>query len=494
MFFRRRGAGLAVLLSLCFMLGCAAPVKPAAPLVGAASASSGQARTATPSVTPTSSPTFTPTVKPVARAFAMGAPALKPSPVPTAELPAAAADYWPTAAWRTSTAEDQGMSSRQLASLLDTIQSESLAVHSVTVVRHGYIVLDAYWYPYRPGLKHELESCTKSVMSALTGIAIDRGYIHGVDSRVADLLAMQLPADTDPRKSDIALKHLLTMSSGLEWSGGGDKDSTSEMEASQDWPGYVLSQQPDSDPGPTWSYNNGAVHVLSAILQKASGKTSLQLARESLFGPLGITDVGWVSDPQGTTIGFGGLRLTPRDMAKLGLLYLRGGVWDGRQIVSRSWVQSSTSLQMPSDWFTGYGYLWFMIGPGVYGAYGSGDQFIFVAPSRDLVVVFTGGMGSDTQGGLPPVRLLSDVILPAIHSDGRLPADAAGSALLADRIRAVAAQPAATAPAPQPDVAASISGKIFALDGNDMGLKSITYSFTGGSEARVTLDVGKPMS
>ncbi|MGE5141565.1 MAG: hypothetical protein ACM3JD_19020, partial [Rudaea sp.] len=133
-------------------------------------------------------------------------------------------------------------------------------------------------------------------------------------------------------------------------------------------------------------------------------------------------------------------------------------------------------------------------GPGVYGAYGSGDQFIFVAPSRDLVVVFTGGLGSDTQGGLPPVRLLSDVILPAIHSDGRLPADAAGSALLADRIRDVAAQPAATAPAPQPDVAASISGKTFALDGNDIGLKSITYSFTGGSEARVTLDVGKPIS
>jgi len=346
--------------------------------------------------------------------------------------------HWPTEGWPTSTPEEQGMDSEVLADMLGVIQEEDYDVDSVVVVRNGYMVVDATVYPFEPGARHIIYSCTKSVISALVGIAIDKGYVEGVDQPVLDFFPEWTAASLDADKEAMTLEHVLTMSTGLkcrdsylyDWRG------LDQMRQSQDWVQFVLDLPMAEEPGTRFEYCNGASFLLSAIIQETTGMSALAFANEHLFGPLGITDVQWLSNPRGITVGWSDLYMTPHDMAKIGYLYLNEGLWDGEQVVPAEWVEASTREHISSTLEDGYGYQWWTDDSGFYMALGYAGQFIFVVPDKDMVVVFVSDLSDNDFYN--PQRLLDDFIIPAAKSASPLSDNPDGVALLESRTEALA--------------------------------------------------------
>lgn len=362
------------------------------------------------------------------------APQLGPGPTATAEL----GPYWPTEGWRTSAPEQQGMDSAMLARMLGAIRDHDYAIDSVLVIRHGYLVADAYVHPFRAGTRHIIHSCTKSIVSALIGIAIDRGYIEGVDTPVLELFPERTVANLDAHKEAMTLAHLLTMTSGFDcqdsylygWRG------LQELRQSEDWVQFALDLPMRDEPGTRFEYCNSASFLLSAILQQTTGKSALALAQEHLFGPLGISDIHWPANPQGINIGWGDLHMVPHDMAKIGYLYLKEGQWEGQQVVPSAWVEASTRRHIAATMSDGYGYQWWVDAAGFYMALGYAGQFIYVVPEKDLVAVFTSSL-SDSDFYVPET-LLKRYIMPAARSPSPLPANPDGVALLQSRVQALA--------------------------------------------------------
>ena len=332
-----------------------------------------------------------------------------PSNVPA--LPSASSTYWPTETWRTSTPEEQGMDSQKLAQMLAAIQQQHLSLHSLLIIRNGYLVSETYFEPYRQDTKHELYSCTKSFISTLIGIAVEKGYIDRTDQRILDLFSEHRFANLDAEKGDMTLEDLLTMRSGLDWQEG--DPVYREMYQNSDWVKFVLDKPMAQPPGRIFNYCSGCSHLLSAILQQTTGMNTSDFAEQELFKPLGISNVHWDTDAAGIPIGGWGLQLTPRDMAKLGYLYLRDGTWEEQQVVSARWVESATQRHTETDGDLGYGYQWWTY-PSLeaYAALGRYGQTIFVIPGSDLIVVTTAGMEEDHDGIF---RLIEHYIVPAVQ-------------------------------------------------------------------------------
>jgi CubicO group peptidase (beta-lactamase class C family) len=406
---------------------------------------------------------------------------LMPSPTST-PLPTSTpipTPYWPTEGWKTSSPEQQGVDSEQLAKMFDAIQQKNANIHSLLVIRHGCIVAEAYFHPYQAEIPHELQSVTKSVVSALVGIAIQEGYIDGVGHKVVDFFSDRTIANNDARKQKMTLKDLLTMTSGLGWIEESplNMPSLSQMVSQKDWAQYVLDRPMVADPGTTFNYGSGGPQLLSAILQKTAGMSTLAFAQKSLFKRLGISNVSWQADPSGITAGGWGLQLTPRDMAKLGYLYLHDGVWDGQPVVPAAWVKASTTKYIDASNGQDYGYLWWVQRTGSFGARGHGGQYILVFPGQDMIVVFTGGI-SDPNIDLP-LQWAQSFIVPAAQSPAPLPANPAGVARLQASIQAVE-QPQPKPVPPLPAIAKIISGKTYVFGSNPIGAQSSSFTFEGG--------------
>jgi len=368
--------------------------------------------------TPAPSPELAPKLTPV--------PAVTPSPTPPPESP----EYWPTDHWQTSSPEEQGMDSELLADMLVTIQQLEYDIDSVLVVRNGYLVVDTYLHPFRPSSTHIIHSCTKSIISTLVGIAIEEGYIESVDQPVLDFFPDRTVANLDPNKEAITLEHLLTMTSGwncrdsylYRWRG------LRQMAESEDWVQFMLDLPMAEQPGTRFEYCNGVSFLLSAIIQETTDTSALDFAEERLFDPLGISNVSWPSNPQGITIGWGELHMLPHDMAKIGYLYLKGGLWDGEQVVSSAWVAASTRKHVPATLEDGYGYQWWIDSSDIYMALGYAGQFIFVVPELNMVVVFTSDLPESDF--YVPQTLLNEYVIPAAQSSTPLPGNPDGVALL----------------------------------------------------------------
>ena len=349
-----------------------------------------------------------------------------PPTIPASSPDRALVDYWPTKGWRSTTPEEQGMDSARLAGMLEAIDRQDLNVHGVLVVRNGYIVTEAYLHPYQADTRHVLYSCTKSFVSALVGIAIDEGHIAGVEKPVLSFFPKRAFANVDGRKQALTLEHLLTMTAGLEWTEG--DPAYAGMVASRDWLSFMVDRPMAEPPGTRFNYCSGCSYVLSAIVHEATGVGTLQFARNQLFEPLGIANVEWEADRNGVANGGWGLHLTPREMAKLGYLYLNGGYWDGEQIVPAAWVEASVEQHVKTDEDFGYGYQWWSYPRlGAYLARGRAGQVIFVAPEQKMVVVFTADVASDR----PLLNLIEDHIAPAVRSAGALPPNPSGTERLA---------------------------------------------------------------
>lgn len=310
-------------------------------------------------------------------------------------------DYWPTNGWQTSSLEKQGMNTSYIDDLKEYIDESDLNIYSILIVRNGYLIEEEYFGKDASNVRTPVYSVTKSITSTLIGIAIDKGYLEGVDQKVLDFFPNRTFENMDQDKQNITIAHLLKMTSGLEWNEwypsyfSNVNDFRKMRDTSSDWIQYVFDKPIVAIPGTLSNYNGGGCHLLSAIIQYVYGDTMEAFANEFLFGPMNITNYSWGKDPQGITQGETSLSLTSRDMAKIGYLYLQNGTWEDTQIIPKKWIYTATDRLVLSTQSApySYGYLWWITNPSNtvrhFMARGWNGQQIYVVPEKDLIVVFT---------------------------------------------------------------------------------------------------------
>jgi CubicO group peptidase (beta-lactamase class C family) len=394
--------------------------------------------------------------------------------------PLAAPEYWPTGGWQTSTPEQQGLDSSRLADGIRYFQDKHLAIDSLMIIRNGYVVLNAHFAPYDGSFAHDLASITKSVTTALIGIAVDQGLVQ-LDQPMVSFFSGRNIANLDERKKSITIGDLVSMRNGME-SGCLDNDAATLdlMRSSPDWVQAALDRKMVHDPGTTFCYDSPGMHLLSAILQKVTGMTALEYARQNLFEPLGIHEVIWATDPQGYIKGWGELHLRPEDAAKLGYLWLHSGRWDGQQIVPASWVSDSVtahSRMIGSEY--GYGYGWW-VSPIDFYALGRGGQIIRIIPSLSMVIVITGS-GLNFDQAKP---FLIELLLSARE---KLEPNPAGHQELTEALSAVAQGTGQHTSVPRPDIAMEITNRTYTCRINPVGVTSLHLEFTDPNVASLSM-------
>lgn len=400
--------------------------------------------------------------------------------------PGHAPSYWPTQGWQSCSPEQQGIDSSKLAEGLQTIRAKDIDIHSLLIIRNGQVLADANFYPYDGQTVHDLASVTKSLMTTLIGIAADQGKLQ-LDQPMVSFFPERTIANRDARKESITVRHLASMTSGLKSLGlERDEGTLTEMQTNDDWVQFALDRPVVSEPGTQFVYDSPGMHLLSAILQKATGMTALEFAQQNLFDPLNIRDVIWPTDPQGFSRGWGDVHLYPRDAAKIGYLWLNRGRWEGRQIISSDWVANSVKVQNKTGMDDDYGYGWWIMSGGTYAefaAVGRGGQRIHVIPDLNLILVTTGG-GFNIDDVMP-------FLTPAlINPGGPLPANPMGLANLNSALAAIVQAPAPNSVAPLPAIAKAISGQTYVLDFNPAQLKSVRLDFNDSVEAALQLTFG----
>jgi CubicO group peptidase (beta-lactamase class C family) len=342
--------------------------------------------------------------------------------------------------WATGTPEALGFDRSRLCALADRLR-EADDVHSVVVARHGRLVFEQYFagydepwgygdkrYKFDAKMKHDMRSVSKSIVSLLTGIAIDRGLINGVDAPALQFFPEMASVATEKWPS-VRLRDLLTMSSGMSWDENrawtDPKNDEPYLGSEADPIHYIFSKPIVATPGTQWNYNGGGVDLLGAIIARQSGKSLDVFAREALFAPLGITDFEWQTYRNGKVSAAAGLRLRPRDATKIGQLMLNKGAWQGAQIVSADWAEESVAPRFQAIGYLGglffYGRSWWL-GRTLSGgqevpwiaAMGLGGQRVFIVPSLDLVVTSTSGLYTDGRQGMAALDMLG-VIVAAVR-------------------------------------------------------------------------------
>jgi CubicO group peptidase (beta-lactamase class C family) len=334
---------------------------------------------------------------------------------------------WPTRAWPTGSPGEHGFPADLSEHINARVAAETPLVTSMLVVRDGNLVVDNYYGGFTFDQPFHIWSITKSVTSIATGIAFREGLLTDLNQTLGELLPDRIPADADPRVWDITLYHLLTSTSGWAWDGRinfSRHGETDDLDA-------MLARPLAFSPGEGFEYDSTNSNLLSYIIQVQSGVPMAQYLQPRLFDPLGIPVPEWTAMYQGETRGAGGLHLTPRDLAKLGYLYLQEGTWDGQQIVTPEWVEESTQGHASGTSSTSgvniggggmYGYQWWIKEPlRIHSFYGKGygGQTLYVVPELDLVVV-TAVAGTDVNrpGDQQPVIPIIEGLIVAASASG----------------------------------------------------------------------------
>ena len=301
------------------------------------------------------------------------------------------------------------------------------ALETLLVAQNGETVIEEGFRGRRTTAATNIKSASKSVVSALVGIAIDKGLIEGPDQPIADFLRADFPADPDPRLASVTVGNLLSMQAGLERTSGGNYGA---WISSRHWVRDALRRPFATDPGGPMLYSTGSTHLLSAILTKASGRSTLALAREWLE-PAGVRVTDWERDPQGIYLGGNQMAMTPRSLLAFGELYRRDGLApDGSRVLSQDWIRQSFTPRTTSRFHDGrYGYGWFIDTfaghQGFYG-WGYGGQMIYVIPDLQLTVAITSDENrpSARDGYVRELhRLVFETIVPAAESNSSKPSD-----------------------------------------------------------------------
>jgi CubicO group peptidase (beta-lactamase class C family) len=333
-------------------------------------------------------------------------------------------EYWPTTDWISCRPEEVGIDSQKLMKVYDYVADPEMFTKGIVIIRKGYIVGEAYFGGNNEYTRFESYSVAKSFTGALIGIALDQEILQSVDTPIYNYYpelmqkngirvrggildesissAAEKASEILPpaEKRSITIKHVLQMSSGLEWNES-DIDLSSDvpqMLMSEDYIKYVLSKPLTHEPGAFWRYSSGDSMLLSGIIERVTGRTAYEFGYDNLFLPIGMPGISWENDPTGHTIGGWGIDATVREFAKFGHLYQKKGQWDGQQVVSEAWVDES--VRPVSEEVDFYGYQWWLNpdsggNPGlvvpddVFYAQGLLNQNIFIIPGEDIVIVRT---------------------------------------------------------------------------------------------------------
>ena len=332
-----------------------------------------------------------------------------------------------------SSAEDVGINPMLISRLIHDMQEGRFPnLHSLIVVKDSKIVVEEYFGQFDAKTKHYTASVTKSVGSILIGIAIDRGLLSGLDDGILDMRLSELFPEyqvtlgADPRKADIRFRHILTMSAGFEW----DEETYPYNDQRNDWvrvrdapepARLMLEQRVAHNPGKVFNYSGGLSMLLAYLIERETEMGAATFAKRYLFEPLGISDYEWRNLTGGLIDFPGGLSMRPRDMAKIGQLYLNGGRWNGEFIVSKDWVTESTREHIINVDSPNYGFQWWCgkfyyrdRSVYLYMASGHGGQKIFVVPDFNLVVVITHQVFDNPAGEMHNTAIMSRYILPAL--------------------------------------------------------------------------------
>ncbi|HEY1914916.1 MAG TPA: serine hydrolase domain-containing protein [Streptosporangiaceae bacterium] len=314
----------------------------------------------------------------------------------------------------TSTPAAEGVDARGVEAFLDVIEAtRDIEPHSLMIVRHGRLIADGWWAPYGPDRMHLVYSLSKSFTTTAAGLAVAEGLLD-LDAPVISYFPEFAADITDPRSRSMLVRHIASMASGHLTDTLGEALTRDPVQPVR---GFLLLA-PDRDPGTVFAYNQSATYTLAAIVQKLAGQTLIEYLRPRLFDPLGIGQAAWLEYPQGHNLGFSGLHTTTDAIARLGLLYLNGGVWEGKQLLPASWVAEATHAHISnadgsaegaaSDWQQGYGFQFWMSRHGYRGdgAYG---QFCVVLPEQDVVIAMT----ADTEQMQAVLNAAWEHLLPA---------------------------------------------------------------------------------
>jgi CubicO group peptidase (beta-lactamase class C family) len=343
------------------------------------------------------------------------------------QLPRDGTTYWPAATeWRRAEPAEVGLDSERLAALVQALRTNAISgLHSLVVVRHGYVAVEEYFNGSSATQVHTMQSVSKSVTSLVTGIAIGEGKLS-TTSRVFDIMpAYDTLIRGDERKRAVTIGSLLQMRSGINFYEQPYAGSPLERlnTSRSDWVAIALGEPMNAAPGERWQYNSGGVIVLGKAVQVATGVRFVQYAREKLFTPLGITTQFWIVSPfDSVPHTGGGLNLRAMDLARIGYLVLRNGRWNNAQVVSLDWLREATRTYSTNPYQLGgfgteYGYLWWLMTvPGssekMITASGNMNQWLFVVPRLDLVVAVT---GAANQANVP--QFMIENIIPSVIRD-----------------------------------------------------------------------------
>jgi CubicO group peptidase (beta-lactamase class C family) len=415
--------------------------------------------------------------------FLLVAPGCTQAPAPAPRV----SEHWPTARWETASPESEGIDSSVLLELLAFAARDELGVHTILIVRHGRLIFDAVFYPYDGETPHDVASVTKSVTTTLLGAAIHEGKLDRIDRPIAALLHRDEPP-LDRAKREITLEHLASMRSGLACGLAPGEPELIAMMQSPDWIGFTFDLPILDPPGQRFAYCSPGMHLLSAAITELMAESEAIFAARVLFAPLGIVAGAWPRDSAGFNYGWGDLRLRPRDMAKLGLLMLHDGVWNGQRLFPAGWVAAATRSRGPAGaGGDGYGLGWWVSGGELAGAFearGRGGQRIFVWPALDLVVVTTGA-------GFEP-GVLVPFLKRAIRGREALPENEALSLRLAAAVAAARVEPPAVI-AELPAIAGHISGRTYQMQANPLGIERLGFNFPATTEATIFLELSSAM-
>jgi CubicO group peptidase (beta-lactamase class C family) len=369
--------------------------------------------------------------------FAASAVPAKSQPSSTCGAPTGLND-----GWAITSPESVGMDAARLCGIATRLNEIGADAHAVLVVRRGKLVFEQYFtgydepwgnerreYAFDATTTHDMRSASKSVVSLLIGIAIDRKLIASADEPVVKFFP-EYAALKSTGWDHITLRHLLTMSSGIKWD-----ENRAWTDPANDEPHlsneadplrYVLAKPIIAPPDARWTYNGGGTDLLGSVIERVSGKNLEDFAREALFEPLGISDWEWKKYQNGKIASAVGIRLRPRDAAKIGQLVLNHGAWNSRQIISADWLAKSVEPRFQAiGYFSGlfyYGYQWWLgrtlsNGKEVkwVAAQGLGGQRIYIVPELDLVVVTTAGLYGRARDGIGPLDALCNFVIPSVR-------------------------------------------------------------------------------
>ncbi|GAA3654624.1 serine hydrolase [Flavivirga jejuensis] len=323
--------------------------------------------------------------------------------------------------WKTNNLKSQKVDTTRIYQLFNEIKKGAHKLHSILLIKDNQIIIEAYFNKNSVDKPHDLRSVTKSIRSILLGIAVDKGFIANINDPISKYLKNLIPTkNLNNHKKEITIKHLLTMSSGLDCNDWDKKSKGQEdkIHKKKNWLQYTLDLPMVNEPGTVSNYCSMGTVLIAEIISQASGMTIDKFAEKYLFNPMGINNVNWGHTSNKEIIPSGKrLYMTSRNMAKIGQLILDNGKWHDKQIVSKKWIEDSTT---PKTKITGidYGYLWWNIPFKVNketlvtkAATGNGGQYIIVLPKMNMVAVFTGGAYNSQEDKLP-FAIMRDIFLP----------------------------------------------------------------------------------